>query len=53
MPLGHEKLDVYRLSIGSPVRAGHAACSVDFDPDSDFDPEERKSQSKLSTEQYV
>ncbi|MDY6823296.1 MAG: hypothetical protein SWH68_05785 [Thermodesulfobacteriota bacterium] len=63
MALGHEKLDVYRLSIGYvawvyemaatlsrlggrgyQIREDQAAYSVDFDPDSDFDPEERKSQ---------
>ncbi|MFO8163782.1 MAG: hypothetical protein R6T98_04540 [Desulfatiglandales bacterium] len=42
MALGHEKLDGYRLS-GYQVREDQAAYSVDFDPDSDFDPEERKS----------
>jgi hypothetical protein len=36
MTLGHEKLDVYRLAIG------YVAWVVDFDPDSDFDPEENE-----------
>ncbi|MDY6824954.1 MAG: hypothetical protein SWH68_14335 [Thermodesulfobacteriota bacterium] len=49
MALGHEKLDVYRLSIGYvawvyEIREDQAAYSVDSDPDSDFDPEERKPQ---------
>jgi hypothetical protein len=46
MALGHEKLDVSRLSIDYVVREDQAAYSVDSDPDSDFDPEERKSQQK-------
>ncbi|MDY6822677.1 MAG: hypothetical protein SWH68_02605 [Thermodesulfobacteriota bacterium] len=29
---------------GYQIREDQAACSVDFDPDSDFDPEKRKSQ---------
>ncbi|MFO7717056.1 MAG: hypothetical protein R6Y91_00630 [Desulfohalobium sp.] len=31
------------VSAGSPVREDQAASSVDSEPDSDFDPEERKS----------
>ncbi len=49
MTLGHEKLDVYRLSIeyvawvyeidlGSVLEcAAHGRAGIDFDPDSDFD----------------
>jgi hypothetical protein len=44
MALGHKKLDVSRLSIYYVVREDQAAYNVDSDPDSDFDPEERKSQ---------
>jgi hypothetical protein len=39
MTLGHEKLGVYRL-----VRENQGVYSVDFDPDSDFDPDENGSQ---------
>ncbi len=37
MGLGHEKLDVYRLSIGYVAWVYEKADSVDFDPDSDTD----------------
>ncbi len=58
MTLGHEKLDVYRLSIeyvawvyeiarGSVLEcASHGRAGIDFDPDSDFDLDAKEFQQK-------
>ena len=37
MTLGHEKLDVYRLSIGYQIIYGDERRDPDFDFDTDFD----------------
>ena len=37
MTLGHEKLDVYRLSIGYVAWVYEAAYAAGFDPDTDSD----------------
>jgi hypothetical protein len=49
MTLGHEKLDVYRLAIGYvawvfDAREESPAYRIDFDSDSDFDPDGTPSQ---------
>jgi len=61
MGLGHEKLDeLDRMAAmlsrlggrGYQVREDQAAYNVDFDPDTDFDPEERKSQQTDALDAY-